>query len=726
MQLFTTKALRRRFLLVWCALFGSILSGVLITAAGLRAALAPAERATADNLLASTGDLPGLIAVGILAATGLLAAWITRTYFAPLVHAADQTHLICTTNPDARLDTSAPAEIRALGEAVNTLGVAFRQIAAQDARRIEEARTDLDRERNRLAALMSELAAGVVVCNAAGRILLYNERAHSLLTATESQSTSAATTAYMGLDRSLYALMNRESVEHALDRLSARMATGANDPGTSFMTATASGAILRARIAPVAETPPLRRDNASAPGFVLLLEDLSRDLSELEHRDRLLTELVEQARLALASARAATENLSSQSDMSVPMRQRFLAIAQQELLRLGGVVERVGSDHAARLHRRPDLEPMRVAELTAAIQRDVRALTGIAIDVQAVDAALWVRVDSYGVMQVIRYLARRLTRDGKARALALKTTPAGEYVHLDLVWTGAAIEAATVLEWETAPLSAAGESSESSVRELVARNRAQFWQEPARACAPAAFRIMLRGVGTELPAQHPVIRGRPIYYDFDLFRPSGESRTLDDLALNSLSYTAFDTETTGLEPSAGDEIISIGAVRIVNGRLLRADTFDQLIDPKRPIAPEAAKIHGIRQSMLAGQPDIAAVLPAFHRFCEDTVLLGHNVAFDMRFLQVKEAITGIRFAQPVLDTLLLSALVHSTLEDHRLEAIAHRMGVNVIARHTALGDAILTAEVFLRMLPLLAAKGIVTLRQAREAAQRTQHAKLRY
>jgi DNA polymerase III subunit epsilon len=120
------------------------------------------------------------------------------------------------------------------------------------------------------------------------------------------------------------------------------------------------------------------------------------------------------------------------------------------------------------------------------------------------------------------------------------------------------------------------------------------------------------------------------------------------------------------------------------------------------------------------------VLPDFHRFCEETVLVGHNAAFDMRFLELKEATTGIRFDQPVLDTLLLSAVVHPSLEDHRLEAIAERLGIRVIGRHTALGDALLTGEILLKLIPLLAQSGIDTLKQARDASQRTYHARLRY
>ena len=87
---------------------------------------------------------------------------------------------------------------------------------------------------------------------------------------------------------------------------------------------------------------------------------------------------------------------------------------------------------------------------------------------------------------------------------------------------------------------------------------------------------------------------------------------------------------------------------------------------------------------------------------------------------------GVVFDHPVLDTLLLSAVVHPNQESHRLEAIAERFGVTVIGRHTALGDAIVTAEVFLKLIPLLAAMGIHTLGQAREAAQQTYYARLRY
>jgi DNA polymerase-3 subunit epsilon len=138
------------------------------------------------------------------------------------------------------------------------------------------------------------------------------------------------------------------------------------------------------------------------------------------------------------------------------------------------------------------------------------------------------------------------------------------------------------------------------------------------------------------------------------------------------------------------------------------------------------EVHGLTRELLAGQPGIEVVLPRFHAFCADTVLVGHNAAFDMRFLQIQEKRTGVRFEQPVLDTLLLSSVLHPNQATHQLEAIAERLAVPVLGRHTALGDAMVTAEVFLKMLPLLAEVGVKTLRQAREASQTSYLARVRY
>ena len=199
-----------------------------------------------------------------------------------------------------------------------------------------------------------------------------------------------------------------------------------------------------------------------------------------------------------------------------------------------------------------------------------------------------------------------------------------------------------------------------------------------------------------------------------------------DQPLRSLVYTAFDTETTGLQPSQGDEIIQIGALRVEDGHVCADEAFEALIDPQRPINPESEKIHGIRDEQVRGKPTITQVLPEFYDFCEGSVLLGHNVAFDMRFLQMKEASCRVVFRQPVIDTLLLSAVAYPNQVHHSLESSMGLLGVSIEHRHSAYSDAVATAQVFLKLVPLLEERGVITLRQAIEASQKTPYARLSY
>ena len=193
---------------------------------------------------------------------------------------------------------------------------------------------------------------------------------------------------------------------------------------------------------------------------------------------------------------------------------------------------------------------------------------------------------------------------------------------------------------------------------------------------------------------------------------------LDGRTLAELRYVVFDTETTGLRPSDGDEIISIAAVRCSRGEVDETGAFSRLVNPGRPIPRASIRFHGITDEMVAGEAPIGDVLPAFHAYAGDAVLVAHNADFDMTFLRVKEAETGVAFANVVLDTLLLSVFADPVSQNHSLDAIAERLGVEVEGRHTALGDSIATARVFCKLLPRLEARGVVTLGQVLHASAR--------
>ncbi len=201
---------------------------------------------------------------------------------------------------------------------------------------------------------------------------------------------------------------------------------------------------------------------------------------------------------------------------------------------------------------------------------------------------------------------------------------------------------------------------------------------------------------------------RPLTYDFTLIHAQA-NRDQRNAALKSLTYVVFDTETTGLDP-ARDDVVQIGAVRVVNGRIVEGERFDMLVNPGRPIPASSTKVHGISDDMVVSAPDIATATGAFHAFARDAVLVAHNAPFDLAFLKRYGSRAGLDFDHPVLDTVLLSAVLFGGSATHTLDALAERLDVDISGalRHTAIGDAVATARVFTACLSMLSGRGFGT------------------
>ena len=681
--------------------------------------LKQAEREALLALVAPRADILFFAALAVVAGLFLLARALVPPFVMAPRALAEDLRVMLSANPGHRAAPRGPGELRELAALANQLADQRQALQQDVASRIAEAKASLEEEKNRLAALMSELAQGVVVCNREGQVLLYNTSARGLL---RPPGDAPAAHGYLGLGRSIFGVFDRGVITHALDTVNDRLARAEEHAVSQFVTATEAGRLVRVTMVPVLDRESL------LTGFVLTIDDVTEAVEAGGQRDALLAELTEGSRASLASIRAAVETLQAYPDMDAARQLRFIGVIGEETARLSQRIERALARHADSLKAQWRLEEIAAADFVAAAQRRLQDRVGLPVKLDEVPGDLWLQVDNHALVQCLAYLGRRLKEEFEVPRLQLGASVSGRHACLDLRWPGLVVSTETVNAWQEEPLTMGGEVSPLSVRDVVQRHGGEVWYQREKATQTGYIRFLLPMA--EAPRARPALRlaagSRPEYYDFDLFHQPGQTPELDDRPLAELAYTVFDTETTGLEPSAGDEIISIGAVRIVNGRLLPYEAFEQLVDPRRPMSRESIAITGIQPAMLAGQPTIERVLPAFHRFCEDTVLVAHNAAFDLRFLQLKEQPTGVRFTQPVLDTLLLSAVIHPAQNAHKLEAIAERLGINIIGRHTALGDAIVTGEVFLRMIPLLAERGIRTLRQAREAAEQTFYARVKY
>ncbi|HTO50310.1 MAG TPA: exonuclease domain-containing protein [Burkholderiales bacterium] len=681
--------------------------------------LDPREREAIGAVL--TPARIGLLVLFGLALVTVLAVLGHRLFArlaAPARRLAEDVRVIAQSNAAHRVAPSGAAELRVLASAVNELAEVRSALAADVAATVADANARVEAERSRLAALIAELDQSVLVCNREGRILLYNAAAQRIL--------GGGDASLLGLGRSVFGIVDRNLILHAVEAMERQLERRERE-GTYFVTATGDGRLLRVQAAPVPEQAATGADVSGLAGYVLLLVDVTESVDAEAKRVALFQRLVEGTRAGLASIRAASENLAAHPEMEEGQRTRFAGIIQEEAVRLSDLLHATTADASERLKVRWPLEEMRGEDLLTLARSRIERRVGQVTKLESVDPELWLRVDSFSLAQGLGYLARRLQEEFAVREVRFRLLPAGGHAQLDMLWRGAPLASETAFAWQNEPFTLGGEDSPLTLAQVIERHGGETWYQRDLPAQLAYFRLLLPlAEGRRGNRGRGETSSRPEFYDFDLFRRSAASEALDERPLADLEYTVFDTETTGLNPAEGDEIIAIGAVRILNGRVLGGETFESLVDPQRSLPEASVAVHGITRDMLAGQPPIDAVLPRFRRFAEDTVLVGHNAAFDMRFLQLKEAQTGVRFEQPVLDTLLLSAVAHPEQGSHSLEEIAGRLGVNVVGRHTALGDALVTAEVFLRLVPVLSEHGIRTLGEARAAAEKTYYARLKY
>jgi DNA polymerase-3 subunit epsilon len=667
------------------------------------------------------------LGVIFLGAFGLVIDWIFRLYILPIDRIAEETAVIHFVNPSHRLRPEGSADVLRLCQVINRAAEHIQELNRSVDARIEEAGARAEQEKKILSAVIAELPEGVLVCNAEGLITLYNERAQQLLGVARDGAAPAADPAaggFIGLGRSVFGVISRSLIDHALEDVFGNLRSGRHALVSSFMMITGGNRLLRA------DTVPILTPHRELTGFALILTDVSAQLEADSQLDSLIHSTTTEVRGALAGIRAAVEVMLDYPELADEKRIEFSRIIHRESKAAGAMLDRIVEDHRRYLGRRGQLTPMAVQDFLETVSKKAAEKPGPQMTVEPVSEPLWVRVDPYALALGVAFLAERMGALFAPGSLRCEAHRQGGLIAIDIIWPGPPVRMETLGGWEQQPVSAAAEGIRLTLKEIMERHSAELWSRAAEGAAESYLRILLPAAdpAEQQPLQRRTIlpTTRPVYYDFDLFSQPGQTPELNERPLADLSFTVFDTETTGLDPRGGDELVAIGAVRIVNGRLLQQECFEQLINPGRAIPWESIRIHGLQPEVLAEQPGVEQVLRQFHHFAEGTVLVAHNAAFDMRMLQLKEAQCGIRFGNPVLDTMLISAVLHPSQGSHALEAIAERLGLAVIGRHTALGDAMATAEIFLKQMALLDQAGIRTFRQVQEESQKTYYARLKY
>ncbi len=696
---------------IFAVIFGSFTASFLH--------LSPEEQVIVEQLFNKLIPFPFIGSIILVAFICTMVSLLFRYYIIPVLRMAEQTRLITAANPEYRIVPEGAREMVMLADVINESADAFQKLQNEVDEKIYRSGLALKEERNRLAALMSELPYGVVVCNLDGKVMLYNRKALDMLNEEETQDDGGA----IGLGRSIFGVLERDPLVHALEVMNHAFEQDQLKPALGLMTKLCGQRFIRVNMAPVTNDTNGKR---TLSGFVLSLEDITGEINADSERDRLLQNMIDAVQLSLGKLHQGINAIcdtNGTGDESCQHHQKEIARVTEDLEEHLAMARQLYTEHGSAYGNR---ENVKADTLLTLIVKNI----GERFDIKTTTAAeetLWLGIDSYAIVQAITTLAGYLKAEYQITEIRLSVTDHdGPFVKLEMRWQENVIPCKAIHDWLELPLFMGSDGQTDSPGAIIKKHNGSVnFKEAGEDFCHGVEVILPSALQQDVSNIQSSIAPRPVSYEFDLFHQPGQE-ALAEMPLRKLTYVAFDTETTGLNPSEGDEIIQLGAIRIVNGRILHDECVDQLVNPQRPVPETSVKVHGIDPALLPSQPVITKVLPNFHSFASDSVLVAHNAAFDMRFLQLKEAETGLKFDNPVLDTLLLSSVVHPNQQGHSLDDIADRFNITIVGRHTALGDALVTAEILLKLIPLLEAQGVITLEDALQASTKSPFAKIAY
>ena len=178
-------------------------------------------------------------------------------------------------------------------------------------------------------------------------------------------------------------------------------------------------------------------------------------------------------------------------------------------------------------------------------------------------------------------------------------------------------------------------------------------------------------------------------------------------------FAVLDTETTGLNVNEGHRIVSIAATKIKNLKITN-EILDELVNPERQISEPSIKIHHITQEQVQNKPLLKELDDKIYNFLENTVLVGHNLKFDIKFIIRSAPYTTIAHRVKnivTIDTIYLAAGIYPHFKSYELSFLCENLKIQTEdqTRHSAIGDSVITARLFLHLLVEASKKDINTI-----------------
>ncbi|MDP3283762.1 MAG: PAS domain-containing protein, partial [Desulfobacterales bacterium] len=330
---------------------------------------------------------------------------ILHVYILPAKQLTGETHIINSVNPSHRIRMEGSSEIIRLAEAINEGAERYENLQRNVDEMIHFARTESEKERNILAAVMSELSEGILICNSDGQIILYNKKAKQLLEGgSNGKLERNVQNGLVGIGRSVFGIIEKKLLVHALDEIAAGLKEE-NKNVSSFITVSKEDKLLRA------EAVPVLNHLKQFTGFILILEDITEKLEKESRFDSLLLSFTRGVRASIAGIRSAIEIVLEYPDIKKERLDEFTRIIHQESITLGNMIDETFFNYSCRFNSMWPLVKMSAGDLVETVKKKAEEKPGVIIHYVKPDVPCWIKVDTYSMITAFLFLIEELKNE---------------------------------------------------------------------------------------------------------------------------------------------------------------------------------------------------------------------------------------------------------------------------------------------------------------------------
>lgn len=397
-------------------------------------------------------------------------------------------------------------------------------------------RNDITDEKEILAAFISRLPEAILICDSNGNILLHDHQSETYLQ--QKPKNSAAPVSMNGA--AVTAHIDKNLIEHALDDINEQLKQPVSNRISTFIFQK-NNRILQTQVVPVLSRAGL------FTGFVVILDDITRQSLAEKRMEALLNTLSKNARSPMAGIRAAIEAMRQFPRMDEEKQNRFKEIIYNESIVLSDILNRVSEDCTYLIHSRKSLKTVFVRELLETVSRRGKDKSGILCrmiqDMETLD--IKIKTDAYVMITAVLFVLERIKAETGVTEFDLSFQTENRIVLVDIIWKGLPLAPGSVRQWESIFIGDQPAALDISLKEALNRHHSVLSTYPGQTGKkglPGLRFFIPEDLSPDRESFEPIAalpETRIQISDLDLFDHSDQAMELDTRLLTELSYTAL-------------------------------------------------------------------------------------------------------------------------------------------------------------------------------------------